>query len=161
MDTRVTTGPYVVADGDGRATWFAGALLVHKAEGEATNHRFDLLDQTMPPGYVVPRHLHHAEDEAWYVLDGDMTFYCGDDELTATIGSWVFAPREIPHTFKVGPRGARALTFGFPSGFARFVEEFGEAAPRRTVPPPGPVDEGQLAELARKYQIEIVGPPPD
>ncbi len=74
METRVTTGPYAVADGDGRATWFAGALLVHKAEGEATNHRFDLLDQTMPPGYVVPRHLHHAEDEAWYVLDGDMTF---------------------------------------------------------------------------------------
>ena len=64
METRVTTRPYAVADGDGRATWFAGALLVHKAEGAATNHRFDLLDQTMPPGYVMPRHLHHAEDEA-------------------------------------------------------------------------------------------------
>ena len=161
METRVTTGPYAVADGDGRATWFAGALLVHKAEGVATNHRFDVLDQTMPPGYVVPRHLHHAEDEAWYLLDGDMTFYCGDDELSATIGSWVFAPREIPHTFKVGPRGARALTFGFPSGFAGFVEEFGVPALSRAVPPPSPLDEGRLVELARKYQIEIVGPPPD
>lgn len=161
MDTGVTTGPYAVADGDGRATWFAGALLVHKAEGAATNYQFDLLDQTMPPGYVVPRHLHHTEDEAWYLLDGEMTFYCGDDELTATRGGWVFAPREIPHSFKVGPRGARALTFGFPSGFARFVAEFGEPAPRRAVPPPGPIDEGRLVELARKYQIEIVGPPPD
>src|SRR5881398_1693832 len=93
-----------------------------------------------------------------YVLHGDMTFYCGDDELTATVGSWVFAPREIPHTFKVGPHGARALTFGFPSGFAGFVEEFGEPAPSRAVPPPGPIDEGRLVELARKYQIEIVGP---
>jgi len=73
----------------------------------------------------------------------------------------VFAPREIPHTFKVGPHGARALTFGFPSGFAGFVKEFGEPAPSRAVPPPGPIDEGRLVELARKYQIEIVGPPPD
>ena len=41
-----------------------------------------------------------------------------------------------------------------------FVEEFGEPATTRTVPPPGRIDERRLAELAAKYQIEIVGPPP-
>jgi len=160
VESDVTTRPYTMADGEGKATWFAGALLVRKAAGSATDHQFDLLDQTMPPGYVVPRHIHHTADEAWYLLDGDMNFYCGGEELPASRGSWVFAPREIPHTFKVGPRGARALTFTFPSGFAGFVEEFGEPAPTRIVPPPGPLDEGRLVELARKYHIEIVGPPP-
>ena len=68
METGLTQRPFAVADSEGKATWFAGALLVHKAEAKATEDRFDVLDQTMPPGYVVPRHVHHAADEAWYVL---------------------------------------------------------------------------------------------
>ena len=160
METRIDRKPHAMEEGVGKATWFAGALIVHKAGGESTDGRFDLLDQTMPPGYVVPRHIHHAEDEAWYVLEGEMTFYCGDAVLTASKGSWVFAPRDIPHTFKVGPAGARALTLAAPSGFASFVDEFGEPAPTYSVPPPAPIDEGRLVELARKYQVEIVGPPP-
>ena len=160
METGLTQRPFAVADSEGKATWFAGALLVHKTEAKATEDRFDVLDQTMPPGYVVPRHVHHAADEAWYVLEGDMTFYCGGDELSASKGGWVFAPRGMAHAFKVGVDGARALTFAFPSGFAAFVEEFGEPATTRTVPPPGPIDERRLGELAAKYQIDIVGPPP-
>ena len=161
MDTKVERRAYTVADNEGEATWFAGALLVHKADATSTDGRFDLLDQTMPPGYAVPRHVHHAEDEAWYLLGGEVTFYCGEQEFTAAKGSWVFAPRDIPHTFKAGPRGARALTFASPSGFARFVDEFGEPAPTRSLPPPAPIDEGRLVALAQKYQVEILGPPPD
>jgi quercetin dioxygenase-like cupin family protein len=160
METKIGRSPYALDEGAGRATWFAGALLVHKAGAESTDGRFDLLDQTMPPGYVVPRHIHHAEDEAWYVLEGDMTFYCGDQVLSATKGSWIFAPREIAHTFKVGSAGARALTFAAPSGFASFVDDLGEPAGNRGLPPPGPIDEARLVESARKYQVEIVGPPP-
>ena len=160
MKKRVTIQPFAMADGEGEATWFAGALLVHKAERDATDGRLDLLDQTMPAGYAVPQHLHHAEDEAWYLLQGDVRFYCGEVELEASKGAWVFAPRGVPHTFKVGPSGARALTFAFPSGFANFVAEFGEPARTRTVPPPMPIDERRLGDLALKYQIEIVGPPP-
>ena len=161
METRTDRKPYVVEEGAGEATWFAGALLVHKANGGSTGGRFDLLDQTMPPGYVVPRHIHHAEDEAWYVLEGAITFYCGEEVLRASKGSFVFAPRDIPHTFKVGPAGARALTLTAPSGFAAFVDEFGEPAGNRGLPPTSPMDEPRLVELARKYQVEIVGPPPD
>ena len=150
---------YHLRAGEGRATWFAGALLVQKAASADTDGRFDLLDQTMPPGYGVPKHVHNAEDEAWYVLDGEMTFRCGDRDIVAGPHSWVFAPRDVPHTFVVGDTGARALTFAFPSGFADFVAEFGEPAATLTVPPHAPVDEPHLVDVARRYGVEILGAP--
>lgn len=150
---------YHLSADEGRATWFAGALMVQKAASGDTDGRFDLLDQTMPPGYGVPKHVHHGEDEAWYVLEGEMTFRCGDREIVAGAHSWVFAPRDVAHTFVVGDVGARALTFAFPSGFAHFVAEFGEPAPSLTVPPAGAVDEARLVQLAAKYDVEILGPP--
>ena len=149
---------HVRAD-EGRATWFAGALLVQKAASADTGGRFDLLDQTMPPRYAVPKHVHHNEDEAWYVLEGQMTFRCGGREVVAGPHSWVFAPRAVPHTFVVGASGARALTFAFPSGFADFVAEFGEPAATLTVPPDAPLDEVRLVEVAPRYGVEILGPP--
>ena len=150
---------YHLHTGEGSATWFAGALLVQKAGAANTDGRFDLLDQTMPPGYAVPKHVHHAEDEAWYVLEGEVTFRCGDREIVARPHSWVFAPRDVPHTFVVGDAGARALTFAFPSGFADFVAEFGEKASTLTVPPHAPIDEARLVDVARQYSVEILGPP--
>jgi len=161
MQTNTTDRTYSLADKEGEAYWFVGALLQRKAGGEETDGKFALLDQTMPPGYAVPRHVHVEEDEAWYLLEGSMTFYCGGHVIEAAKYGWVFAPRGIPHTFKVGSGGARALTFAFPSSFADFVAEMGEPAPQLTVPPPAPVDPHRLAEVARRYGIEIVGPPPE
>lgn len=160
MQTK-TDRTYSLADKEGEAYWFVGALLQRKAAGPETDGKFVLLDQTMPPAYAVPRHIHLNEDEAWYLLEGSMTFYCGEHVIEAAKYGWVFAPRGIPHTFKVGSDGARALTFTFPSSFADFVKEMGEPAPRLTVPPPAPVDPHRLAEVAHRYGIEIVGPPPE
>lgn len=150
---------YHVRGNEGRATWFAGALLVQKAANADTDGRFDLLDQTMPPRYAVPKHVHHADDEAWYVLEGEITFRSGDREIVAGPHSWVFAQRDVPHTFVVGDTGARALTFTFPSGFADFVAEFGEPAATLTVPPHAPIDEARLVEVAHRYGVDILGPP--
>ena len=161
MQTKATDRTYSLADKEGKAFWFVGALLQRKAGAAETDGQFALLDQTMPAGYAVPRHIHLNEDEAWYLLEGSMTFYCGEHVIEAAKYGWVFAPRGIPHTFKVGSNGARALTFTFPSSFAEFVAEMGEPAPQLTIPPPGRVDPQRLAEVAHRYGIEIVGPPPE
>ena len=150
------TKPFVVAADEGRATWFAGALMIEKAAGGA----FDLLDQTAPPGYAPPRHVHHDEDEAWYLLEGEATFWCGDETMQAGPGAFVFLPRGLEHGFKVGPAGARLLTFAFPSGFAGFVREAGRPADARVVPAPEPPDPARLAAIAHRFGIEITGPPP-
>jgi mannose-6-phosphate isomerase-like protein (cupin superfamily) len=152
---------YVLQADEGKAIWFANALMLLKAGTDATDKRFAVLDQRVPGGYAAPRHIHHAEDEAWYILEGDVTFYCGDDRFTAGQGAWVFLPMNVPHAFKVGPAGARLLTLSAPSGFADFVEEAGEPASELAIPPQGPLDLQKLTAVAAKYGVEIVGPPPD
>jgi quercetin dioxygenase-like cupin family protein len=145
---------------EGRATWFAGALMLRKAGGAETGGTFALLDQRVPPEYAPPRHVHHDEDEAWYILEGEATFWCGGQVLRANRGAWVFLPRNIPHTFQVGPHGARLLTFTTPAGFADFVDAAGEPAHRLDLAPVAPVDPERLATIAAKFGIEILGPPP-
>lgn len=146
---------FAMAEGQGAATWFAGALMVEKASGGD----FDLLDQKVPPGYAPPRHVHHEEDEAWFVLAGDVTFWCGEKTLQAGPGGFVFLPRGEEHSFKVGADGARLLTMTFPSGFAAFVRAAGRPAERLEVPAPEPPDVLRLAEIAQRFGIEITGPP--
>jgi quercetin dioxygenase-like cupin family protein len=107
-----------------------------------------------------PLHIHHREDEAWYVLDGQMTFYVGDDTMTATAGTFVFAPRGIPHTFTVDIEPTRVLVFAAPAGFERFALELGAEA-TSDVPPPGLAVPGPdvLGPVAERYGIDVIGPP--
>ena len=63
-----------------------------------------------PPRLIAPPHLHHNDDEAWYVLDGVLRVRVGEDEVEARAGSGVFAPRGIPHTYwNPGPGPVRYL----------------------------------------------------
>ena len=66
-----------------------------------------------PPGerrLVAPLHVHHHEDEVWYVLEGALRFQIGDEEIEARAGGAVFAPRGKPHTFwNPSPEPARYL----------------------------------------------------
>ncbi len=151
---------YMLADAEGQAYWFAGALMVLKAAGGQTDGRFALLDQWVPGGYAVPWHVHHHEDEAWYILSGEATFFCGDRQFSACAGSWVFLPKDVPHAFAFGPSGGRLLTFSAPAAFADFVVAAGEPAPERSLPPAGPLDVERLAAIAARFGIEIIGPPP-
>lgn len=154
-----TRRSYTLEENEGRAVWFAGALMITKADGAQTDGRFNMMDQRVPPGYSVPLHVHRDEDEAWYILEGRATFYCADEQIEAGPGSWVFLPKGVPHVFKVGPEGGRLLTLTAPGGFADFVAEAGEPAPSLSVPPPSEPDTQRLAEIAAKYGIEILGPP--
>lgn len=52
-----------------------------------------------PPRYIAALHLHHHDDEAWYVLEGTLGVKMGNDELEAHAGSAVLVPRDTPHTY--------------------------------------------------------------
>jgi uncharacterized cupin superfamily protein len=63
-----------------------------------------------PPRYIAPLHIHHSDDEAWYVLDGALRFRLGDDEIEAPAGGAVIAARGTPHTYwNPRPEPARYL----------------------------------------------------
>jgi mannose-6-phosphate isomerase-like protein (cupin superfamily) len=132
-----------------------------KATGDETHGSFGLTEQLAPPGFAPPRHVHHDEDEEFYILEGSVTFYCGSDTFKAGSGSYVFMPRDVEHAFKVeGPEPARLLQINSPAGLERFFEEASEPAQQLILPPPAPPDIEKLTSVAAKYNIEIVGPPP-
>lgn len=156
--------PYVLSEQEGNGISFLGAYMLTKAAAQDTGGKFCLFDQRVPPGYAIPRHIHHHEDEAWYILEGDATFYCGDESFTAGKGAWIFLPHGMAHTFKTGQTGARLLTMTAPGDFANFVAEVGHPASEADVEQPSaPPDEAamaRLAEIAARHDIELVGPPP-
>lgn len=92
MTLNVASGGYVLGRGDGEALWFSSDLLTYKATGEQTNGLLALAEVRASKGTGSPPHRHRREDEAWYVIDGELTLWLGDTEHTAGAGSFVFSP---------------------------------------------------------------------
>ena len=112
-------------------------------------------------GAGSPLHVHRREDEWFYVIEGEVTFWVGGTVIVAPAGSFVFGPKGIPHTFLVSSDTARFLLVTEPAGFEHFVRAIAEPAARREIPPPAtePPDVAALTATAADYGIEIVGPP--
>ena len=147
---------YAIAPDEGKALWMLGGLFTVKASRAQTNGGFSLIEFHQPPGTEPPLHTHQGEDEAFYVLDGEMSVVCGEQRLTAAPGAFVFLPRGVLHGFTiVGPKPLRGLVFTQPGGFDDFVAEMGEPATTRTIPASGAPDVPKLLTLARKYGIDL------
>lgn len=147
----------------GRAYWFLGTLVHVKAGAAETNGTFTLIEQLAPVGFGPPLHVHHVEEEMFYVLDGLVRFRCGGRDVVIESGGSVFLPKAVPHAFRVEGRSpARLLQLTSPGGFDQFVAEAGMAAPQESLPPPGPPPPGlieRVAALGAKYHFSIIGPP--
>jgi len=153
--------PHALAKDEGRAVWFLGTLAIVKATAESTRGAFGLIDSVIPAGFESPYHVHHAEDESFYVTEGEVTFICDGRKLKVGPGAYVFGPREIPHGFRIeGTAPARMLFLTTPAGFERFILEMSEPATDLALPQPTPPDMEKLTALAAKYKIDILGPLP-
>jgi mannose-6-phosphate isomerase-like protein (cupin superfamily) len=131
-----TLEPVTVRSGQGEARWWFGALAEFKATAADTGGQLSIVEVTEHPNAEAPLHVHHRDDEGFWILEGDATFYVGDETIHASAGDYVFGPRDIPHRFTVGPRGCRMLFIMVPGGFEDLVRATSEPAPRRTLPPP-------------------------
>jgi hypothetical protein len=80
----------------GLAVWFLGSLMLFKATGADNSQTFSLIEQTLPPGFAPPLHVHHAEDEAFYVLEGAFTFVCGETAGMLNQAPSSFCPGRLP-----------------------------------------------------------------
>lgn len=156
---------YVLRPDEGEGWWFAGAWVAVKAAGAAEGCSPSVLEQVVPPVYSTPVHVHRHEDEAWYVIEGELEFDCGGTVLTARPGDFVFAPRAVPHVLLNRLSVPARMLIITPPGFGRFVQAAGE----RVAPGVGPatpgvvppaVDPARLAAVAVEHGIDIVGPPP-
>lgn len=102
-------------------------------------------------------HVHHREDEWYYVLSGEFLFKAGAEQQTLPAGSSIWLPRGIPHTWaNMSTAEAKLILVCQPGGFEKFFDEMGremadvhdaEAATRK------------MKDVMAKYGIELLGPP--
>ena len=107
-----------------------------------------LLKQIIAPKSGPPTHIHPTKDEFFYVLKGDFKVKLGDQITDAPVGTVMFVPRGVAHTFQnAGSEPGEFLVGVMPGGFEGIMAE------RQGV------DADTVKALAKKYNMEVVGPP--
>jgi mannose-6-phosphate isomerase-like protein (cupin superfamily) len=145
---------FAVAAGEGRSMrTMINAPVTIKADTRNTGGSLTALEFVHAPHEGPPLHVHHREDELWYVLDGDYRFKAGNSMFRLSTGGMAFVPRGTPHCFQnVGDTPGRMLIVFTPSGMERFFEQYASLLQ-------GPVDSQQLTAVADANWMEFLGPP--
>ena len=155
--TDTHAAPYLLRAGHGEGIWFLNTLFTVKAGAEQAEGAFTFMEQLCPPGFAPPRHVHYAETEAFYMLEGTMTVSCGDVQDEVGPGDFMLLPRGIPHGFVVPQSGpARFIHLTAPGQFDHFAREVGQPAPKLVIPPPTNPHVETLLDAARRYQLGIL-----
>jgi quercetin dioxygenase-like cupin family protein len=147
-----------VRDGEGEARWWFGQLAEIKATAADTAGQFTIVQVTCAPGFEAPLHVHHREDEAFWILQGSATLYVGDETIEVSAGDYAFGPRDVPHRYTVGDEGCRMLFICTPGGFEALVRDMSEPASSRTLPPAHgePPDPEWVQAVANKHGCELL-----
>ena len=122
MENRSVT---TIRPGDQRKTFFgAGDEYYYFATGQETDGHYFFLEGIIPPGGGPPPHVQTREEEAFYILEGKVTFYAGGEEITATAGTYLNIPKGLKHNFRNNTETtARLLMFFSPSGIEGLFDE--------------------------------------
>jgi quercetin dioxygenase-like cupin family protein len=152
--------PIIRQAGEGERMWFAGGgVFTWKATATETGGAFLLFEDHMTRGKTTPMHLHPTEDEAIYMLDGEILVHIEGREHRVGPGGLFFAPRGVPHAFMVTSETAHVLALQTPGTGEAFYRDAGEPAEADT--DASRTDFDRLREVAeRSKHIQLLGPPP-
>jgi quercetin dioxygenase-like cupin family protein len=145
----------------GKSFWLTTDRHTLKLVSADTNGAFTLIETTARPEFAPPPHIHHRQDEYFYILEGSFEFSCEGRTFTAGAGSVVHLPKGRVHTHRAaGSAPARALALYTPAGLEQFIEEAGTPVVDHTATPAPPAmpDLEKIVAIASKYGIEV--PPP-
>jgi quercetin dioxygenase-like cupin family protein len=143
-----------------RSVWYNGWLMTFLATGEETQGKFALIEAVGRRGNVPPPHVHHREDEIFYVLEGEIVVSVGDRTIKGTPGTMIFLPRDVRHSFTIESEHARMLILVTPAGVERWFKEFSVPAPAMRLPPanePGYQDVQRMLEAAPNFGLDFAG----
>lgn len=162
MSTNSASQAFALNNKEGEARWWMGSLAIIKAAGIDTSGRFALVEVIDHEGEQAPLHVHYNEDEAFWVLEGSLTFEIGDKTIKAGPGSFLFGPKGIPHRYRVDKGPSRMLFILSPAGFDDFILETSEPADSIALPPkpdtpPSPEEMEALMPVIQKYGMDILG----
>jgi quercetin dioxygenase-like cupin family protein len=154
-ESSIACGALVSGHGEGRPVHVLGAELTIKISSRDTNGAFAVFEGHTAPLEGPPLHRHPDHDEWWFIAEGEYRFEVDGEEIYASAGATVFAPRGCRHTFQnVGSKPGWTIATVVPGGIDLFFEELDEAAPRGTVPDPA-----KIRPVFQKYRQELLGPP--
>jgi uncharacterized cupin superfamily protein len=144
---------------EGRATWFFNALMTTKAAMSETAGAYNLSEHIVTAASNPPMHVQMDEDEAFYILEGEIEFEVDGQVALATPGTFAFVARGAAHTFRVLTDTARMLVIcsGKPAdNLEDFFLGMGSPATERELPTPGAPDVDKLVELCDRTGIALV-----
>src|SRR5918997_5933622 len=131
-----TRAPIALDAGEGEALWFNNDLLIFKATGGQTGGAYLLVEEIARRGKVTPLHTHPAEEETFYVLDGEVLMHLDGEQRPVTAGCFVSVPPGVPHAYLVTSETARMLLLITPGSgtMEDFFRAASEPAAEREVP---------------------------
>ncbi|GAC1410741.1 MAG: hypothetical protein NVSMB57_04800 [Actinomycetota bacterium] len=158
----------IVQPGEGFTQHFQpGEVFTWKLTQQGSDSGMDFAELRLDAGVKVPEHIHHGNDEVYYILEGDYRFKVGDQISSAGPGSFVSIPRGTPHAWlNAGETIGRVAVIFTPGGMLGFFEELAPLLPdlMAGLTDMTKVDPDVLAKaqtIFDRYQYQIVGPPID
>ena len=144
----------VVRAGEGDHLAQAGTQLTFKSLGQETGGAVLILETQSPPGSMVPPHIHKAEDEFVYLVEGELAATIGETTYTVRPGDLVKMPRGLPHgVHMTGTVTSRALWTVVPAGK---IEGLFRAL---AALPPGPPDPAMIGRIFAEHDVVPLPPP--
>jgi quercetin dioxygenase-like cupin family protein len=130
----------------GEAYWVMGTRFTYLVTGTESGGSYFTLIVDVGPEQGPPPHIHHLEEEQFFVLEGQLTYSVGDQTLQVNTGDFIHIPRGTVHSFKNGTKPSRLLATFAPAGIEGFFREVGELVDDRLKSPP-PVTEAIIARF--------------
>lgn len=156
----MTHPPILRKPTEGRTIAVVGDLYRFLATGDETNGKYAMFEAIVPPGGGPPPHIHSREEESFLVLEGEITFTVGDNQIVATAGTFANMPVGSLHSFKnATDKTARMIISVAPAGLEKMFLEVGVPVKLGdTPPPPSNAEIEKLLAVAPKYGVEIKVP---
>jgi mannose-6-phosphate isomerase-like protein (cupin superfamily) len=151
------TEAFIVQPGEGRRLDLGNFEAVVLAAAAQTSGEFTLLQvQNEPPDFGPPLHLHRDAAEAFYVLEGEYLMHIEGRQQRCPPGTFVYVPRDTPHTFKVvSPVPGKKLNLFSPAAMLGFFEELAAAEAAGHATPE------LLGTIAARNNVDMLGPVPE
>ena len=150
-----TTKAYLYNSGESELRWMGKTSTHFLATGALSGGAFALVEERAKRGVSVPLHRHDDDMESFYVLEGEISFYLGDQSgLRVATGGFAHIPGGTIHGFRIDSDTARYLILTTP----RHAEFY------RAITSPSPltaIDEAVIENACQEYGIAFVGPLPD
>ena len=152
------TQPTLRTPTEGRTVAVVGDVYRFLATGDDTNGKYAMWEAIVPPGGGPPPHVHSREEEAFYILEGEITFHIAEERVVATAGMFANMPVGTPHSFKnESSNPAKMLISVAPAGLEQMFFEVGVplAEGATTALPPMKEEIEKLLAIAPRYGVEI------